>query len=179
MRGLLLLVTVVIAALSQMCHADSCTYDDCVFENITSRYSGTEVLIVYLNITKIPDDLAEQCAILVDRDAKCEGQKAGCSLELEEDWENRMHDPVYVEFIMRLGTDYCLKYEDLFALRDCFTEELQNAVQSCIYGDYGFDFPCIKEQYSSLENCPDDTDAIFYDIVDNFLVDNPYYTHIK
>lgn len=159
--------------------SDVCSYADCVFQNIPSRYSGTEVLLVYLNITKIPDDLAQQCVILVDRAAKCEDQKATCSLELEEDWQHRMQDPVYVEFIMRLGTDYCLKRDDLFALRDCFTEQLQTAVQSCIHGEYGFDFPCIKEQYRSLENCPDETDAIFYDIVDNYLVDNPYYTYIK
>lgn len=135
------------------------------------RASGVERYILLLNIIEVPDDIQQQCDILIQRAHNCTSQRTGCSRRVEESYDRRFYDGAYVMYLLDLGVHVCGHLSQLLDLKNCFTPELQESVQSCINPQY--DIQCLLDQYDHKNNCPTNTDDYFHSLV-NWLANNPY-----
>uniref|UniRef100_A0A0B6YSZ8 Saposin B-type domain-containing protein n=1 Tax=Arion vulgaris TaxID=1028688 RepID=A0A0B6YSZ8_9EUPU len=135
--------------LSRQENPDPCdTYTNCVFQHTpTARTSGTEVILVLLQLSNTPTDLAERCEALRDQFIECQESHDACPALLHptrttiKPYAERFYDPVYVSFIMSLGNHGCQKCNIplILELKNCtntqFVESLREFINKDNYNE--------------------------------------------
>lgn len=133
--------------------------------------------MVNLNFSAIPDDIVEQCRILLQRIRNCSSFNAStCPSNVSEPFDRRLYDNRYLLFLMAVGRHSCWRSQKLLDLRNCTTVDVDIAMKTCVNENTrDFDSDCVYRMFRSLSSC-NQTIKNFVNNVVHRLNGNPYYT---
>ncbi|BFZ13235.1 hypothetical protein BsWGS_16274 [Bradybaena similaris] len=172
MGHLLLVVASFLGATQLSLTRAECEYPACVFNRVPNKHL-IESAFIYLNFTALPNSLPVQCPRIFARADNCSSLYRPCPRTVHEDFSQRYQDGAFVYFLMLLGTYVCTNLQGYMGLKECFTEELETALSSCIT-DRQFDIPCLSRQYNNTNTCSNYNSIVFHYHINLWIPMYPY-----